>query len=237
MCHSFFAQLSLRDLQHAVSAVACSSVTIVTICLLSEFYDSTHFFSPRVWTPHWVQCCGCCGSAVAAVVFSCSETAEEYRRRCCNSLVPAQEEKRGRITQEVDRCNLYLKKPVSVSYSLVLLWLLIVKASQNVTRNLNGYGFRMWNGRFSPQFPEQSMTKIKTFDWDYHNYPDNILSPVISSSLTNIRVRGPQVSLTMGPGGQNILRLHKKNICHCSKLFRTTCCKKHWREEVGASQL
>ena len=69
-------------------------------------------------------------------------------------------------------------------------------------------------------FPEQSMTKIKTFDYNYHNYPDNILSPVISSSLTNIRVRGPQVSLTMGPGGQNILRLHKKKYLPLQQIIQ-----------------
>ena len=83
--------------------------------------------------------------------------------------------------------------------------MLIVKASQMVM----DFGCEV--DVFPLMFPEQSMTKIKTFDKNYHNYPDNNLSPlVISSSLTNIRVRGPQVSLTMGPGGQNILRLHKK---------------------------
>ena len=57
-------------------------------------------------------------AAVAAVVFSCSETATGYGRQCCNSLVPAELRRKKQSKtqkQEVDRCNLYLIRQVSVS--------------------------------------------------------------------------------------------------------------------------
>ena len=98
-----------------MSAVASSSATIVTICLLSDWAH----FSPKVQTPSPVQGCCCYSAVVAAVVFSCSETATGYGRQCCNSLVPVEEEKKQCKTQkqEVDRCNLYLLHQVSfVSY-------------------------------------------------------------------------------------------------------------------------